>query len=457
MKRIYPAILLSTSVMFGLSACNDDDDDIIKLPEPMLETQVRVIHAGVDAPKVNVNANGAALLTDVDYAVSSGFTTVPVDTYAIGVDAQLADGSVLEVLTAELDAMAEMQYTAVAVGKVADDTLQLKLIANAVSDIATDYARVQVLHGASDVGLVDIYVTAPGVDITSQAPTLSANFLDVSDQLEILASDYQIRITASGQKTPVFDSGTVPLQAGNDYLISAIPNAATGDSPVALLVALDDAQLVLQDTMTGSDVRAIHAVADAPAVDIFLDGAAIPAVDMLSFSELTDYLNVPEGDHTITVAADADNSLVVIDAAPVTLAQGASYSVLAVGSLSDSDIAPLVVMEDRRRVATEAKLNIIHASYSAGNVDIYLTPSSDITAATPALSNVPFKATSGSLSVPAGDYVVTVTGTGSKTAAIGPLNVTLAAGNLYSVAAVDAANGGTPLGVILMDDFVPAL
>ncbi|WP_110457618.1 DUF4397 domain-containing protein [Shewanella algidipiscicola] len=457
MKRIYPAILLSTSVMFGLSACNDDDDDIIKLPEPMLETQVRVIHAGVDAPKVNVNANGAALLTDVDYAVSSGFTTVPVDTYAIGVDAQLADGSVLEVLTAELDAMAEMQYTAVAVGKVAEDTLQLKLIANAVSDIATDYARVQVLHGASDVGLVDIYVTAPGVDITSQAPTLSANFLDVSDQLEILASDYQIRITASGQKTPVFDSGTVPLQAGNDYLISAIPNAATGDSPVALLVALDDAQLVLQDTMTGSDVRAIHAVADAPAVDIFLDGAAIPAVDMLSFSELTDYLNVPEGDHTITVAADADNSLVVIDAAPVTLAQGASYSVLAVGSLSDSDIAPLVVMEDRRRVATEAKLNIIHASYSAGNVDIYLTPSSDITAATPALSNVPFKATSGSLSVPAGDYVVTVTGTGSKTAAIGPLNVTLAAGNLYSVAAVDAANGGTPLGVILMDDFVPAL
>lgn len=457
MKRIYPAILLSTSVMFGLSACNDDDDDIIKLPEPMLETQVRVIHAGVDAPKVNVNANGAALLTDVDYAVSSGFTTVPVDTYAIGVDAQLADGSVLEVLTAELDAMAEMQYTAVAVGKVADDTLQLKLIANAVSDIATDYARVQVLHGASDVGLVDIYVTAPGVDITSQAPTLSANFLDVSDQLEILASDYQIRITASGQKTPVFDSGTVPLQAGNDYLISAIPNAATGDSPVALLVALDDAQLVLQDTMTGSDVRAIHAVADAPAVDIFLDGAATPAVDMLSFSELTDYLNVPEGDHTITVAADADNSLVVIDAAPVTLAQGASYSVLAVGSLSDSDIAPLVVMEDRRRVATEAKLNIIHASYSAGNVDIYLTPSSDITAATPALSNVPFKATSGSLSVPAGDYVVTVTGTGSKTAAIGPLNVTLAAGNLYSVAAVDAANGGTPLGVILMDDFVPAL
>ncbi|GIU46360.1 DUF4397 domain-containing protein [Shewanella algidipiscicola] len=457
MKRIYPAILLSTSVMFGLSACNDDDDDIIKLPEPMLETQVRVIHAGVDAPKVNVNANGAALLTDVDYAVSSGFTTVPVDTYAIGVDAQLADGSVLEVLTAELDAMAEMQYTAVAVGKVTDDTLQLKLIANAVSDIATDYARVQVLHGASDVGLVDIYVTAPGVDITSQAPTLSANFLDVSDQLEILASDYQIRITASGQKTPVFDSGTVPLQAGNDYLISAIPNAATGDSPVALLVALDDAQLVLQDTMTGSDVRAIHAVADAPAVDIFLNGAATPAVDMLSFSELTDYLNVPDGDHTITVAADADNSLVVIDAAPVTLAQGASYSVLAVGSLSDSDIAPLVVMEDRRRVATEAKLNIIHASYSAGNVDIYLTPSSDITAATPALSNVPFKATSGSLSVPAGDYVVTVTGTGSKTAAIGPLNVTLAAGNLYSVAAVDAANGGTPLGVILMDDFVPAL
>ncbi|QYK01695.1 DUF4397 domain-containing protein [Shewanella psychrotolerans] len=452
MKRIYPALLFGA--MIGLTACGGDDDEKPVINPPVAETSIRVIHAGVDAPAVNVNANGAEILADVDYAQSSGLLTVPEGMYAVTVDAKLADGTVAEVLSADLDAMTEMEYTAVAVGKVADETLQLKLIANATSDIAEGYTRVQVLHGTSDVGLVDVYVTAPGDDISDAAPTLSANFLDVSDQLEILAGDYQIRITASGMKTPVFDSGTVTLEATTDYLVSAIPNAWTGDSPVALLVALNDAHQVVLDKMAGSDVRVVHGVADAPAVDVFLDGAATPAVDMLAFGETTDYLNVPEGDHTVTVAADADSSLVVIDKAPVNLTAGQSYSVLAVGSLGDDAIQPWVFMENRRAVATEAKLNVAHASYSAGNVDIYLTPSDDISEAMPALTDVPFMTASGSLSITPGDYVVSVTPTGTKTVAIGPLNISLAAGGLYGVAAVDGQGGGAPLGVILMDDFI---
>lgn len=163
---------------------------------------------------------------------------------------------------------------------------------------------------------------------------------------------------------------------------------------------------------------------------------------------------MPEGAHTVTVAADADNSVVVINAAEVELEQGRSHSVFAVGSLTDSDISPLVVVENPRRIATAAKLNVTHTSYSAGNVDIYLTATNDISDATPALSDVPFKATSGALSIAAGDYVVSVTPHDSKTVAIGPLAVTLEANGVYSLAAVDNTGGGIPLGVILMDDFV---
>ncbi|TVP14634.1 DUF4397 domain-containing protein [Shewanella sp. KCT] len=454
MKRIYPALMLSA--LLGITACNDDDsdDEIIVVPTPIAEAKVRVIHAGIDAPKVNVTANDAQLVADVDYGISSGFLTVPVGLYDIDVDAQIADGSLLEVFGADLDLSDDMEYTAIALGKVSDDTLQLKLVANASADIAAGYARVQVLHGASDVGLVDVYVTAPGADISDTAPTLSANFLDASTQIEVPASDYQIRITASGQKTPVFDSGTVPLMADTDYFITAIANAWSGDSPVALLVALADQQALLLDEMSGSDLRVIHAVADAPAVDIFVDGATTPAVDMFSFGSVTDYINVADGAHTVTVAADADNSVVVIDEAALSLEKGQSYSVLATGSLGDMDIKPWVVMEEARRVATEAKINIAHASYSAGNVDIYLTPDSDISSATPVLSDIPFLAASGSLSVAPGNYVVSVTPTGSKTVAIGPLDISLAAGGRYGAVAVDAMGGGAPLGVILLDDFV---
>ena len=455
MQRLYPSALIISALTLTACGSDDDNDNIaVVLPEPVASTQIRVIHASSDAPMVNVTANGAALLTDVDYSQSSGLLSVDSASYAITVDAKLPGDETLTALETTLDAEADMEYTAVAVGSVAGDSLSLVLIANAEAEIAENYARVQVLHGTVGVGEVDVYVTTFNADISMMMPTLSLDYTAYTDQIELAAGDYQIRITAADQKAVVYDSGEISLMAQTDYFLSAVTNVWSGSSPVALLAALPEGQVLIQDKDAGADLRVIHAVADAPAVDVFLDGSMTPAVDMLAFKQVTGFLNVPEGDHTVTVAADADNSVVVIDAAEVTLEQGMSYSAFAVGSLTDSDISPLVVMESPRRIATAAKLNIAHASYSAGNVDIYLTATDDISDATPALSDVAFKATSGALSIAAGDYVVSVTPHDSKTVAIGPLPVSLMASGIYSVAAVDNMGGGAPLGVILMDDFV---
>lgn len=451
MKRIYPFALCVS--LIGLTACSDDDDVMVVDPVEPEISFVRVIHAGSDAPLVNVVANGNALLSKVDYAMSSDLIQVSSATYDISVDAVLADGNTATVLETSLDAQSDMEYTAVALGLVTNDTLNLKLIANPIMDIATGYARVQVLHAAPAAGNVDVYVTAPDADISAMTPTLSANYLDVSSQIEVANGDYQIRITASGMKDVVYDSGTVALADMQDYFISAIPNTWSGDSPVALQVSLPEGQVILNDVNSGADLRVVHAVADAPAVDVFVDEAVTPAVNMLSFGEVTGYVNLADGTHTVTVAADADNSVVVIDKAAVDLDLGKSYSTLAVGSLTDSMIEPLVLVEQTRRVATEAKLTVTHAAYSAPEVDVYLTASADITDATPVLEDVPFKASSGSLSVMPGNYVITVTVANTKDVAIGPLDVTLDASGIYAVAAVDNVDGGAPFGGILLDDF----
>ncbi|GGP60857.1 hypothetical protein GCM10009347_28910 [Shewanella algicola] len=450
MKRIYPIAVCMSLV--GLTACSDDDDKAVT-ESVAQNAQVRVIHAGSDAPMVNVSVDGTELLTGVDYAMSSGLLEVTSASYDIDVDAILADGTTTTVLNTTLMAEADMEYTAIALGKVADESLTLKLVTNPVAEIAAGYARVQVLHATPSVELVDVYVTAPGDDISAASPTLSANYMDVSTQLEVPSGDYQVRITASGMKEVVYDSGTLTLADMTDYFISAIPNTWSGESPVALHVALPDAEVIVNDNNSGSDIRVVHAVADTPAVDVFLDDATDPAVDMLSFANSTAYLNIPEADHTVTVAADADNSVVVIDAAPVLLMLGKSYSAFAVGSLTDDAIEPLVLEEQTRRVATEAKLSVVHSAYSAPEVDVYLTETADISDATPALANVAFKAASGSLSVTPGTYNISVTVAGTKTVAIGPLEVTLNANGIYGVAAVDNEAGGAPFGVILLDDF----
>ncbi|MCG9728705.1 DUF4397 domain-containing protein [Shewanella sp. Isolate13] len=459
MKLLTPflrSFSIVTLSVLGLAACSSDDDNNTITPPTLVEiseSEIRVIHAGSDAPLVDIMANGASFVDDVDYAMSSGLATVPSGSYAVAVDAQLPDGMTTTVLTADLEAEADVEYTAVALGSVADESLMLKLIANPEQEIAANYARVQVLHASPAVGLVDVYVTEPDADISMMQPTLSANYMDVSPQLELPVSDYQIRITVSGDKEVVYDSGSVPLTDESDYFISAIPNTWSGMSPVALLVALPEEQVLLNDKSSGSNIRVVHAVADAPAVDVFLDGNSAAAITDLKFKGIAGYINIPEGEHTTTVAATADNSVVVIDKAPFELELGDSYSIFAVGSLTDNDIEPWIIMENTRKVATEAKLTVSHTAYSAPNVDIYLTETDDISNATPVLSDVPFKASSGSLSVAAGDYVVSVTVAGTKTVAIGPLPITLENGGVYGVAAVDSTTSGA-FDVILLDDFV---
>ncbi len=119
-----------------------------------------------------------------------------------------------------------------------------------------------------------------------------------------------------------------------------------------------------------------------------------------------------------------------------------------------ANIQPLVLVDDNRRIATEARVRIVHASPSAGNVDIYVTaPGDGIDAIDPAFADVPFLAETGYVSLAAGSYDVTVTPTGTKTAAIGPATIAVDAGGIYTAAARDEIGSGTPLGLILLDDF----
>ena len=272
----------------------------------------------------------------------------------------------------------------------------------------------------------------------------------------VAAGSYEIRVTVAGQPTQVvFDSGSVSLPAGADLLVAAEQNTGPGAAPITLAVtdsAGKNSQIL--DVSTPATVRVIHDTADAPAVSVYANSDFMtPVVASLAFPNFTSYLPIfPASSVTSVQVTPAGNSGTVVINAPLTLNAGTQYSLYAVGTLMT--IGPLVTTDDRRRLATQAKVRIIHGSPSAGNVDIYLTaPGAGIATATPILTSVPFKADTGFLSVAAGSYDVTVTPAGTKTAAIGPTPITVANNGIYTAVARDHAGGGTPLGLILLDDF----
>ena len=440
-----------------LAACDSDNSTspIVEVPAtPTLSVQV--LHASPDAPKVNVLVNGAAVLEGVDYREGSGRLELDEGTYSVAVEGILPGGNATVIGPVDLPLAGDSIYSIVAVGDVT--TIEPVIVQQPRTPVSAGSARLTVLHATAAAPAVDVYVTAPGGSLSGIAPVGSFEFKGTIGPAEVAAGDYQIRVTPAGDaSTIVFDSGTVSLTDGADLFLAAVPNTvgaatlARPASPISLAVLTGTGATGIFDVGTPSWVRVFHKSPDAPAVDVIVnDNADLPLVEDLAFTQFAGFVPVAADDYNVKVTAANNIGAVVIDA-NLSLAVGEAYDVLAVGPLAA--IEPLVLNDDPRVVNTYAKVRIVHASPTAQDVDIYVTaPGTDIGTVEPARAVIPFKANTGYLELAPGSYDVTVTPTGSKTAAIGPATLSFEAGDVLTVVARDEAGGGTPLNVVITND-----
>ncbi|MEM6639817.1 MAG: DUF4397 domain-containing protein [Pseudomonadota bacterium] len=459
---LLPVVLLATAGMAGCDIFESDDDDAPASPPIPITPdrfRVQVLHASPDAPAVNLLINGNQVAGGVDYKEGTLPLEQPEGEYTVQVDGITPGGDVTVIGPATLQFDGNLLYSVLAVNDVAN--IEPLIINQDDTDVPAGLVRARVVHAAPAAPAVDVFVTAPGADLTAEMPLGSFSFRGDLGPVEVPAGDYQIRVTLAGDaSTVVYDSGTVALAGGGDLLLAAVQNTGTGSSPIQLVgldssadATTDNPAFEILDAATPTRLRVVHASPDAPDVDVVVnDDFANPLVNDLPFPTSSGFVDVPPATYNVKVTPFDNAGVVVIDA-DLDLLANEIYSVLAVGLLAD--IEALVLSEDPRPVATAAKVRIVHGSPSAGNVDIYVTaPGTDISGATPAFADIPFKASTGFVELAAGDYEVTVTPTGTTTAAIGPAAITIDNTGVYTAIARDADGGGTPLGLILLDNFV---
>lgn len=190
-----------------------------------------------------------------------------------------------------------------------------------------------------------------------------------------------------------------------------------------------------------ASIRVVHASPDAPAVDVFANGRAV--VTNAPFKAATAFASLPAGPVNLVVKVAGTDTTVL--SAQATLAPDSLTTVMAVNTAAN--LEPLVIAESPMAPATgNLKVRVVHAAPAVPAVDVYVTtPTAALDASTPVLAGVPFKGVSEALSVPAGDYRVRLTPSGTKNAAYDSGSVSLTAGADLVLAAVAQDRGASPV------------
>jgi hypothetical protein len=417
----------SDAFPFGVVAYVDNGDGKTSVNlDFVMKSNVRVIHTSYDAPAVDVSVAGTVAISNLGYLASSGYAEVAAGTTNVQVTPTGATSPV--VINADLPLDADKSFTVFAVNQLS--AIEAVFVED-MRQINAAKAKIRFLHASPDAPAVDIKVG----DGNGTALFAGSAFKSVSNYIEVDGGTYDLAITGAGSTDELLFVTGVPLTNGLVYTIVAHGTLDNMDAvDFGVRVYIDNGQgsgeqfVDLPFALT--NVLAVHASPDAPAVDLLVDN--IVRGTGLAYPNNTGYLNPLAGTRNIKINVSG-TATSVIDA-NLRVLPGASYSVFAVDAVAN--ISPLVLNDDLTAPAAgNAHVRFVHLSPDAQAVDITLTDGTVV------FGNRSFKEFTPFTPLGAGTYNLEVRLAGTTTTVLPLPGIVLEDGKIYTVFARGFVNG----------------
>lgn len=206
------------------------------------------------------------------------------------------------------------------------------------------------------------------------------------------------------------------------------------------------------DQKSYSTLRFLHNVAnipnsDSPIVDIYLNKKSIAL--NVAYKDFTGYFKVQNCKHLITVVLSGTKN--IITKQYIELNKNNTYTVIIAGSLIDN-IYPILLLKYQDNIICPRKgqllLRFIHAAAGAPNVDIYSSNSKIFNNVKYTDTGVPVYIT-----LKPGKYNISVKVAETDTTVVGPLDIDLQSGGIYTIVASGLIYNNVPyLTALLSDD-----
>lgn len=437
MRRLCLLFLALILVIIPVSAQNDD------------VAYLRAAHFSVDAPSVDIYVDGELTLEAFDFPVVSDWVALDAGTYQVDI-AATGDDIDDAVLSDEYDLSADDWATLAVVGEVEDDSLQVQVLVDDLSNIADDEAFVSVFHAIADLDPVNVLLDDTELIEALTFPNDSDdNQSYASDAIE--AGDYDIDIQdEDGESLLTIDTTT--LSSGRAYFVAAV---GTADDPQFVLIATDVQSIIGEmddeESAEASNgtlfVRVGHFSVSAPAIDVYLNEALI--LENADFGDVSDYIELDAGIYDVALVPTGESLDEAAYDGEISLNADSVSMIAAIGFVEDDSLDVIVATENNQ--APTAGMTRIAFFQAIPSSDLYDLSANDNTLIQGvAYPSVFDGAGDGyvSVDVVANGYEFMVDGAGNT---INVGNLTAGAGRVYLI--VSAGTEDAPIFFLVSDNF----
>jgi hypothetical protein len=312
--------------------------------------ELRIFHGVTDAPTVDIKAQGVATLVDnAPFRGFSPYIPVPAATYTVQISPASGSPNLLA-YAAPLGGLAGKTALVLASGYFDPSQNQngpafgiwaFTTTGDAIQ-LPSATSRVQIVHNCANAPAVDIFVNGakavPGLNFRKATPFVSLP-AGVPLTVAIKAAS-----ASSDTSNPAFRQ-TYELSGTESYSLvatgllntqgfAANPNGIATGFDITVMPGAREVSSTAA-TSNNADVRVLHAVTDAPFVDVRVQ-AGPTLVNNAGFRNFTPYISAPNSDLVLEVTDSAQTAVVAAFTAPLSAFSDSALVVMASGFLTPS-------------------------------------------------------------------------------------------------------------------------
>ena len=192
--------------------------------------ELRVLNASPNEGAVNVLVDSNTVASSIGYATATDYISLKTGSRHLQIES-------ISSTTAAIDttlSLAGSSQTTVIAANYASNIAPIILTDSITAPTSGD-AQIRVVNASPSMGSVDIYIVAPGTDLTTTTPVAqSVAFESATGYTNELAGNWEIFFTAPGTTFDVLDTGPISFSAGQNRTVVSLNGPAGGYSFITL-------------------------------------------------------------------------------------------------------------------------------------------------------------------------------------------------------------------------------